>query len=193
MIMEPKAPRHPEAATWGHLHQGAPDFSLGRKGLRRLEGCFVGRAGGVLGKEFAFLLPDTKSLLPGPLSGGAGGRGAALTGKWLARNFQSCCPNCFTRALSCSSCQSQEDRGLSSHVCRRWLLWTETHPPSNKGSSLLHPVTLRSDHLTTHQVCQHQSCSTFGDLKSRGKHLLIKGSCKQKEGHSVLHGRRNGQ
>lgn len=24
MIMEPKAPRHPEAATWGRLHQGAP-------------------------------------------------------------------------------------------------------------------------------------------------------------------------
>ena len=160
MIMEPKAPRHPEAATWGCLHQGAPDSSLGRKGLRRLEGCFVGRARGAPGKEF-FLLPDTKSL-PGSLSGGAGGRGAALTGKWLARNFQSCCPNCFTRAFSCSSCQSQEDRGLSSHACRKRLLWTETHPPSNTENSLIHPFTSRSDHLTMHQARQHQSCSTLG-------------------------------
>lgn len=112
MITEPKTPRHTEAAVWRRLHQGALDSGLGRKGLGSLEGCFVGRAGGDLVRNPPFF-SLTQCLSWAHCPRGGGHRGAALTGKWLARNFQSCCPNCLTRALSCSSCQNRKDRGLS--------------------------------------------------------------------------------
>lgn len=94
------------------LTPGCLGFRFGKKGPRKPGRLFCWESWGGLGKELPFF-SLTQSLSWAHCPGGGGRRGAALTGKWLARNFQSCCPNCLTRALSCSSCQNREDRGLS--------------------------------------------------------------------------------
>lgn len=129
---EPKDHRLAEVTAWRCLRQGASNSSLGRKGW-----------GQGFMRNFLFFLaamsvPGTPSGHLGPFSGEGDHGGAALTGKWLARNFQSCCPNCLTRVLSCSSWQCQKDRGLSSHRCGKQLFVAE---PSQEEEPLsIHSV-----------------------------------------------------
>lgn len=98
-----------------------------------------------------------RNSVPGTLSGhsepgpGEGGhRRAALTGKWLARNFQSCCPNCLTRVLNCSSCQHQ--RESSAHTEAGTTSFSHSARPALS------------------QVLQ----LTLRDLRSRGRQMPIR-------------------
>lgn len=145
------------------LMTGAFKFWLRKKGLRKLVLFYRGSRGSLIRNTLFSLIGSLSQAHWSPralISGGGGHRGTALTGKWLARNFQSCCPNCLTRVLSCSSCQRQKERAQLTHMQKAAI-----HDRGSPRDSLIHACShVGSADAVPGRQTQQQAATQLPDL-----------------------------